>query len=79
MLDEHVEITSGAEGRAEPTELGAQLVAPLLIHEWPRGPQKCSRPARGDPHLVEILRVAAETRARVVRHQLRALLPQARR
>ncbi|GIU95945.1 MAG: hypothetical protein KatS3mg012_2402 [Gaiellaceae bacterium] len=74
MREEHVEVARRPERRPEPAELLAERPCPLALKERPRGPQKSAGTPRGDTHLVEILGIAAEPRARVVDEQPLGLL-----
>src|SRR5262245_51622290 len=67
MLEEHVHVADRPERRAEPAELRAKRLCPFLVEQRPAGLQERTQPPRRDAHLVQVLRVAAEARAGIVR------------
>src|SRR4051812_1059451 len=62
----HLDVADDAELRADPTEVGAQLVRPSLVDEAVERPEVGSQPSRRDPRLVHRLRIVVALVARVV-------------
>ena len=54
---------------AEPAELLAQRLGPVVVDERARRAEECPQPPRRDAELVQVLRVVAAAGARVVREQ----------
>ncbi len=69
MLEEDVEIAGRAERGAEPAELVAKLGGPFGVEQRPCGAQERPRAPRRDTHLVQVLGIAAEPGAGIVREQ----------
>ena len=65
---------AGPSAGAEPAQLGAELLCPPGIQDRPRRAQERSCASGRDSHLVEILGIDAQARARVVIEQVAVLL-----
>ncbi len=67
MVEEHVQVADVSERRAEPAELRAQRLRPFFVEQRRAGLQERAQSPRRDAHLVQLLRVTAEPRTRIVR------------
>ena len=76
-LEQDVEVTDGTERAAEPAELLSKRLRPLGVEQVVSGAEEGAESPRRHPHLVQLLDVGAEPRARVVREDERSLLAQA--
>ena len=68
-IEHDVEIARGPEMPAQPAELLAQRHGPLLLDESSGRAEKRPQATGRDPELVQILRVDAAARARIVREE----------